>query len=60
MTEEIISLSISTKVWDWAGIQLVTPGSVVGLATNWDMGPVRGRKNSSTNGVANWLTKLST
>ena len=29
MTLEIISRSISTKVWDRAGIELVTPGSAV-------------------------------
>ena len=29
MTEEIISWSISTKVWDRAGIELATPGSAV-------------------------------
>ena len=29
MTVEIISWSISTKVWDWAGIELPTPGSAV-------------------------------
>ena len=29
MTVEIISRSISTKVWDWAGIKLTTPGSAV-------------------------------
>ena len=29
MTVEIISLSISMKVWDRAGIELVTPGSAV-------------------------------
>ena len=29
MTVEIISLSISTKVWDQAGIELATPGSAV-------------------------------
>ena len=33
MTEEIISWSISTKVWDRAGIELVTPGSAVRLAS---------------------------
>ena len=33
MTEEIISWSISTKVWDWAGIELVTPGSTGSLLT---------------------------
>ena len=27
MTVEIISWSFSSKVWDWAGIKLVTPGS---------------------------------
>ena len=31
MTVEIISLSITTKVWDWAGIKFITPGSAVGL-----------------------------
>ena len=29
MTVEIISWSLSTKVWDLAGIELVTPGSAV-------------------------------
>ena len=29
MTVEIISWSISTKVWDRAGIELATPGSAV-------------------------------
>ena len=29
MTVEIISWSISTKVWDRAGIKLATPGSAV-------------------------------
>ena len=29
MTVEIISLSISTKVWDRAGVELATPGSAV-------------------------------
>ena len=29
MTVEIISWSISTKVWYWAGIELATPGSAV-------------------------------
>ena len=33
MTIEIISWSISTKVWDRAGIKLVTPGSAVRLAS---------------------------
>ena len=42
MTVEIISWSISTKVWDRAGIELATPGSAVRLAsvarhvTDWD------------------------
>ena len=39
MTVEIISWSISTKVWDQAGIKLNTPESAVGLATDCDMGP---------------------
>ena len=29
MTAEIISRSISTKVWERAGIELATPGSAV-------------------------------
>ena len=33
MTVEIISLSISTKVWDQAGIELATPGSAVSFAS---------------------------
>ena len=33
MAEEIISWSISTKVWDRAGIELATPGSAVSFAS---------------------------
>ena len=33
MTVEIITRSISTKVWDWARIELPTPGSAVRLAS---------------------------
>ena len=33
MTVDIIPQSISTKVWDRAGIEHATPGSAVGLAT---------------------------
>ena len=33
MPIEIISWSISTKVWDWAGIKLATPGSAVRLSS---------------------------
>ena len=33
MTIEIISWSISTKVWDRAGIELATPGSAVSFAS---------------------------
>ena len=33
MIIEIISRSISTKVWDWARIKLATPGSAVRLAS---------------------------
>ena len=33
MTLEIISWSISTKVWDRAGIELATPGSAVSFAS---------------------------
>ena len=39
MTEEIISQSISTKVWNWARIELSTPGSAVRLVTNCTTGP---------------------
>ena len=34
MAIEIISQSISTKVWDRAGIQLATPGSAARLVTD--------------------------
>ena len=34
MTIEIISQSVSMKVWDRAVIKLATPGSAVGLATD--------------------------
>ena len=33
MTVEIISQSISTKIWDRARIELATPGSAVRLAS---------------------------
>ena len=33
MTVEIISQSISTKVWDQAGIELATPGSAIRQAS---------------------------
>ena len=33
MTVEMISGSISTKVWDRAGIELATPGSAVRLTS---------------------------
>ena len=33
MVMEIISQSISTKVWDRGGIELATPGSAVRLAS---------------------------
>ena len=39
MTVEIISRSISRKVWDRVGIKLATPASAVGLTTNCDTGP---------------------
>ena len=34
MAVEIISWSISTKVWDRAGIELTTPGSAVSFASH--------------------------
>ena len=34
MVGEIISLSISMKVWDWAGIQLGTPGYAIRLVAD--------------------------
>ena len=37
---EIISWSISTKVWDRAGIDLVTPGSAVRYATDCTTPPI--------------------
>ena len=39
MTVEIISRSISMKVWDRARIILTIPNSAVGLATDRAMGP---------------------
>ena len=50
MTVEIISRSISMKVWDRSGIKLITPGSVVRHVsaarhiTNCAMWPVGGVK----------------
>ena len=41
MAVEIISRSISTKVWDRAGIQLETPGSSVRHVTNCATRPDR-------------------
>ena len=38
-TVEIISWSISIKVWDRVRIELSIPGSAVGLATDCTMGP---------------------
>ena len=40
MTVENISWSIYTKVLDWAGIKLMTPGSAMGLITDCTTGPV--------------------
>ena len=39
MTVEVISWSISKKVWGRAGIELATPGSAVRLATDCATGP---------------------
>ena len=39
MTIEVISQSISMKVWDRAGIKLETPVSAVGLAKECITGP---------------------
>ena len=39
MTVEIILWSISTEVWDRVRIKLTTPGSAVGLSTNWATRP---------------------
>ena len=39
MTVEIISLSISRKVWNRAEIEIMTPGSAVGLTTDCATGP---------------------
>ena len=39
MAVEIISCSVSTKVWDWAGIELATPGSAVGRITDYALFP---------------------
>ena len=40
MTVEIISRSISTEVWERAGIKLTTPGFAVGHATEHASGPI--------------------
>ena len=40
MTIEIISLSISTKPWDRAQIELAIPGSAGILSTDCAQGPV--------------------
>ena len=39
MTVEIISQSISMKVWGWDEIKLVTLGFAIGLATDYPTGP---------------------
>ena len=39
MTVETISRSISTEIWDQAGVELVIPGSAVGLTTDCTTGP---------------------
>ena len=39
MTVETISWPISRKVSDQAGVKLPTPGSAVGLTTDWTSGP---------------------
>ena len=39
MTVENIYRSTSIKVWDWAGIELMTPGSAIRLKTNGATGP---------------------
>ena len=47
MTVEIISWSISTKVWDRAGIELATPGS----CCDW----LRAKPGSLVVKLASWL-----
>ena len=53
MTVEIISWSISTKVWDRTGIELTTPGSAVRHASVarhvTDCATRPGKKNSGEN-----------
>ena len=39
MTIGFVSRSISTKVWHWTGTESVTPGSAVGLSTDYAAGP---------------------
>ena len=39
MTVENISLTISTKVWDRATIEVMTPGSAIGLTPHCAMRP---------------------
>ena len=40
MTFEIISRS-NSKIWNLAKIELAAPGSTIGLATDYTMGPVQ-------------------
>ena len=34
-----MTVDVFHEIWDWAGIELGTPGSAVRLATDCDMGP---------------------
>ena len=49
MAVEIISGSISTKVWDWARIKLATPGSAVRNVTDCALLPGHECMNSISN-----------
>ena len=44
MTVEITPWSISMKVWDLAGIKLMTPGSAIRLTIHCSTWPGRGMK----------------
>ena len=61
MTVEIISGSISMKVWDWARIKLATPGSAVRHITDCANGPDVGsdlRVRTVSKKIANQRTQV--
>ena len=58
MTIEVISQSIFMKVWDWADIKLMNPGSAVRFTTECATGPswkFEKFKCDKDNGYVTWL-----